>query len=274
MKTRYTVTGIEAVVKKLRKFPGELAKSVEKIVKLEARSLAEEYAKSTGPGLGLKESTLQKFSLQVAGEIKRVFGTTDAAWAVGKLIERRSPKLAAGYRRAIREGKLDQAKRYLREAGFKVDNLDRTLLKTARTGPYGNVPKTQEVVAIVNSTQLRVFIRDQQAKVGMAKAAWYQAAQGIVKRVRGNSRVGGVRRTYEKFPETVRKVSRRFPGLGGARIVGTGLETSVTIYTGVKHAPDAAVTVFFDSAQADAESNLTASIRYALRTITDKTFNL
>lgn len=271
MKTRITITGVEALARRLRQYPDRLGKSVEQIVKMEARALCEEYAKSTGPGVGLNNNVLVNYQGSVARQVRLVFATNQDA-RVSMMMERRSPKLAAGYKRAIREGKIDQARRYLREAGFKVEELNPTILKQARTGAGASVPKDQKPLAVVNKAQLRTFIRAQQLKVGMAKAAWYQAAKDLVKRVRGNSRVGGVRKTYEKFPEIVRKLSRKFPGLGGAEVYGQGMQTRVVIFSEVKHAPDAAVESYFSAAREEAQTNLTDSVNFAMESLNKKLF--
>jgi hypothetical protein len=73
----------------------------------------------------------------------------------------------------------------------------------------------------------------------MAMAGWYQAARGLGGRVRSNYRINGKRQTAEKFPPTVRKTSRRFSGLGGARITGSGASMVIEVWSHVRHATDA-----------------------------------
>lgn len=255
-----TVKGLDSLLKKLRRMQEDIPKVSERIVKMTATQLCVEYARATGPGRGLSSTALEKYSGKVEGQIRQIFPSSDNPIQVAKLIERRSVKLSKGYLRAIKQGKQAQARRYLREAGVQVEELSRAAHSAARTGPGGSVPRNAPVVAVVNAARLRVYLREESRRVGMAQAAWFQAAQGLVKRVRGTSRKGEKRVSFQRFPAITRAVARRYPGLGYSAINGAGFGVKVKIASMVSHGAEAADMPAMAGARAFASESMAAAI--------------
>jgi len=268
------MAGADALARKLSRFSVEVSKAVESMVKQEATTLCREYARATGPGKTLSEKPILDYQKKVEGQIRTLFPASDRPYAVAEIIKRRSPKLAAGYLRAIKQNKPAQARRYLAEAGVKVEAIDKTAHKAARTGTGGGVPSGAAPIAVVNSAKLRTYIRAAQAKVGMAKASWFQASKGIVQRVRTQRRWNdGSRKTFEVFPAVIRRVARKFPGLGGSKVTGSGLKIHVTIYSTVDHGPDALDQANYALANTEASKTLAKSISYMIAHLNKKLFS-
>jgi hypothetical protein len=270
---KLTTTGITALKKRIATMSEEIPKAMERIVKMEATTLCSEYARATGPGKTLSEKPILNYQRKVEGQIRQLFPASDRPYAIAAIIGRRSKPLAAAYLRAIKQNKPAQARRYLRDAGIQVETISQDAHKAARTGTGGSVPKDHEPIAVVNSAKLRAYIKTSQAKVGMAKASWLQAALGIVKRLRTQQTLpDGSRRSFEKFPPTIKRVARRFPGLGGSTITGSGFQTTVTIFSNVSHGPDALDIQNYALANAASSKTLASSIAHTIAYLNRKLF--
>ena len=273
VKTDINITGIRSLRKKLLAMPVEVSKAVESSVKMQATTLAGEYARATGPGKSLGETPIVAYQNRVEAQIRHLFPSSDRPGAIAAIISRRSEKLAKAYLRAVRQNKPAQIRRYLREAGIQIETIDSAAHKAARTAQGAGVPDSAGPIAVVNSAKLRPYIREARAKVGMAKASWYQAVLGITKRARTQSReADGTRRTYQKFPALIRKVAARFPGLGGATITGSGTKIEVTIFSNVNHGPEALDQTNFALANTEASVTLKKSISYIVANLNRKLF--
>lgn len=273
MKHRMTITGIDALQRKLDRMATEIPRAMESIVKIQATTLCGEYARATGPGKTLSEAPVLKYQKKVAGQIRQLFPASDRPYSVAAIIGRRSEKLAKGYLRAIAQQKPAQARRYLREAGIQVEVIDKAAHQAARTADGSGVPRSAEPIAVVNSARLRPYIREAQAKVGMAKASWYQAAMGIAKRIRTQASLAdGSRRTFQKFPASIRKVARKFAGLGGSTVAGSGFHTTVTIFSNVNHGPEALDQANFALANATASKTMKKAVENIIAHLHRKLF--
>jgi hypothetical protein len=105
--------------------------------------------------------------------------------------------------------------------------------------------------------------------VGTAKAGWHQAGKALGGRTRRNmTGAGGERWTVEKYPAYVRRVSRRFSGLGGA-MVGP---SKVTIFTNVNHAVEAMDERRKAGAEAEAERRFQRAMAIALERVNVRVF--
>lgn len=270
---RITVTGLDSLVRKLRKMPEEVAKTTEEVVKMTAVKLCVEYGRATGPSNMLADKPITDYQNAVEKQIRRVFLSSENPSGVAAVVKRRSEKLYRGYLRAVREGKTAQARRYLREAGITVDELSRAAHQAARTGTGRSVPKDAQPAAVVNAAKLRVYVREERQRVGMAKAAWFQAAQGLVKRVRGSAEDGtGGRRSFQRFPALVRKVAKRYPGLGYAQVLRGGMAAEVKIASTVDHGADAADMAAMAAARVEASAGLRKAIELKVAALSKRIF--
>jgi hypothetical protein len=268
-----TIQGMDALLKKLRKLPEEVAKVTETAVKMTAVQVCVEYARATGPGVNtLSDKPVTDYGRAVKRQIESVFPSSERPAAVAALVKRRSEKLYRAYLRAMREGKLAQARKYLKDAGIRVDELTRAAHDSARVGPGRSIPKKAEPVAVVNAARLRVYTREEVRRAGMAKAAWYQAAGMVVKRVRGTARGPDGRRSYQRFPQSLRKVAQRYPGLGYAEVTGSGMETVVKIASRVKHAPEASDELLMAQGRAIGHEGMARALAESVRAMNRRLF--
>jgi hypothetical protein len=292
-----TIQGMDALLKKLRKLPEEVAKVTETAVKMTAVQVCVEYARATGPGVNtLSDKPVTDYGRAVKRQIESVFPSSERPAAVAALVKRRSEKLYRAYLRAMREassaptkkqvrsgklaapmgktreGKLAQARKYLAAAGIRVDELTRAAHDSARVGPGRSIPKKAEPVAVVNAARLRVYTREEVRRAGMAKAAWYQAAGMVVKRVRGTARGQDGRRSYQRFPQSLRKVAQRYPGLGYAEVMGSGMATVVKIASRVKHAPEASDELLMAQGRAIGHEGMARALAESVRAMNRRLF--
>lgn len=273
MKQGMRVVGVEALVRKFREHPELIARTQESVLRQEARGLCVEYGSATMPGPGFGEENAEKFRQRVEREVKQVFVTKANTQALYRMILRRSKRLAAGFLRATKAERPDQVRRILQEAGIAVEGLNPAVHKAARTGKKGSVPKSYSSTTVVSEPQARAYAKRQAALVGVAKAGWYAAAKGLGGRVRRNLvDDAGKRRTEEIFPGYVRKLARKFPDLGGARVTSTGSRTRVEIFTRVKHGEAAMPAGLRAAAESRARERLGAAMAKAVREVNGRKF--
>jgi hypothetical protein len=273
--TTLSITGLERMMKKLRKMPVEMAKATEKIVKMEAVGVCVAMGKVSGPGRlwSLAENDLVKYKTRVENQIRAVFPSSQNPRYVGVLIKRKNPKYYYAYLRAMEQKKPHQARRYLAASGIKVDQLNRADHKARRTDKGGGVPESVFPVSVVNAAAVRVYVRERTGNVGMVKAAWYQAAQGLVKRVRGSIHdKHGPRTSYQHFPSSVRKVAGKYPGLGYASVKGSGFKTTVYVASRVRHAREATDEHGKNELLSVTKEGIATAIYYTIKSMNKKLF--
>lgn len=121
------------------------------------------------------------------------------------------------------------------------------------------MPKRQEVKAVVPANQYRRFVREKGGLAGLAKAAFYAAAKALGGRVRRNlvDEGTGKRRTEEIFPARLRRLARRFPGIGGARVSFLRVE----VFSNISYAREALPQDLHDRAVGTARVQFVNSLR-------------
>lgn len=263
-----TVTGAQRYARALRRFGEDLGRSSESLLRQEARALCTAFGAVTEPG-GFEEAKAAAVRKTVAKDIRRVFASRANISAVCEFAKRRSFPLAMAFYRAAQAGKNAKAARYLAEAGITTEQIDAALHRAARTAPKAHVPKKTVYQAVVKSSSLESYIRGKQELVGFAKAGWYAAALSLGGRVRRNLVAeDGKRRTEEIFPAYIRKIARRFQGLGGSLVMKDRIE----VWTNVRHAREAMEPANQDRAMSIARENFTAAMAKAMRALREKHF--
>ena len=262
------VLGAAAFAEKLGNYPKLVDRTIESVLKQEARALCIKLGGAAMP-VGLQESArVQAHRAKVATQIGQVYVSQDRQRSILKEIRRRSTVLGLAYYRAMMEGNQAQMKRYMNEAGLVIGSLNPSIHRNARTGPYGRVDMTGPR-EIVPKQQLDAFIKKKQANVGVAKAGWYAAAKALGGRIRRNLVADdGKRSTVEIFPAYVKKLARKFPGLGGAKISPGRVE----IFTNVRHAEEAYLGMAVDDAIYYGKLSFKVAIEKALRMIRERGF--
>lgn len=262
------VIGADAFAKKLANYPALVDRTLESVLKQEARALCIKLGGAAMP-VGLQETArVQAHRVKVANQIGQVYVSQDQRRAILKEIRRRSKTLGLAYYRAMMQGNEAQMKRYMAEAGLVIGGLNPAVHRNARTGPYGKVMMSGPR-EIVPKQQLDAFTRKKQANVGVAKAGWYAAAKALGGRIRRNLVAeDGRRSTIEIFPAYIKKIARRFPGLGGARVAPGRVE----VFTNVRHAEDAYLGMAVDDAIYYGRLSFKTAIERALRKIRERGF--
>lgn len=262
MSAAIKVTGAAAFGKGLRDTADKLHREMESLLKKEARALCVSLSFQTLP-YGFNPPT-EKQQGRIKAEIGRVYLNSRQTSAIMDLIKPRSQRLAWGFWHAMKNGDEARARRYMRQAGINVENLDPSQHRAARTGPRGSVAKSAQPAQVVKDSSLAKFTREKQATIGTAKAGWYAAAKALGGRVRTNTTdASGNRSTTETIPPYIRKLTTKFAGLGGARIMPGRVE----IFTNVTYADEALPQGALESAIDTAATSFRDSITKALAII-------
>lgn len=259
MNATLRVTGAAAFARRLQRFSQDLGRSTESILKQEARSCAVSLCFHTLP-YGFGEAP-NKMKAKVAGDIRKVYATNQQISAVVELMKPRSQRLAMAYWAAMKKGDDARARKYLRQAGFNVETLDRALHKAARTGKNGSVAKNTTPQQVVKDSALAKFTREKLGTIGTAKAGWYDAAQSLGGRVRtGDSK--------QIVPAYVRKLARKGSGLGGSRVSKGRIE----IFTNVTYADEALPQGSFENAVSAARESFASALARSMAELRKKHF--
>ena len=178
--------GSSDVVRLLNRYPQKVGRTLESLVKQEARGLAVELARNTRP-FGFSEKAKQRGEGAVAGDINRVFALPSDAYDNMRLLD---PAAADRFWANIQNRRFAKAEQALKASNsnwknLSVGRLDPKLHQQSRTGRYANV-KHKKPAQIVTSPKARdSYIAKIQKRVGFAKGTWINAAKAIGGRVRG-----------------------------------------------------------------------------------------
>lgn len=266
------VTGADKVAKNLARYQREVQRDAVSILKQEARALCVELGSATNPGPGFDEMKSHKFRGRVDGDVRKVFASKQDPSSIMALMRVHAPHMAGAYWHAVKSGKSRAALEIMRRANLP-EGINPAHHKAARIGKKGRVPGPVRPVSIATEPQVARFSREQAALVGMAKAGWYAAAKALGGRVRRNIvGLGGKRMTEEIFSASVRKLARRFSGLGGARISGGEDRPRVEVFTNVKHATNALPHGMYLSAVLRAEEKVVAALKHSGAALRKKVF--
>jgi len=252
--------------KSLERMRKLLERDMPSLLAQEARGLAVEYGRATGPGFSLSEKPLASYRKKIDGEIRAWVATPGSPSKVYEWLQRHRPEYAAAYWRAVKqEAKSGQA-RILRQAGVSAQ-LDVAAMAKVRGKKRG----AEELVGYASEAQVARYSKQQQARAGMAQAGWYAAAKGFGGRVRRTIRTAdGKRRSEQIFPASVRKLERVFPNLGRGWMEGQGMKSAANIESLVRHARDAIPDRMYNFVAIQAERNLGRALRQALQAAAKK----
>lgn len=269
MATGMKVIGADAFAKKLANYPKLVDRTIESVLKQEARAVCVALGSATMP-FGLTDSPRVEAQRQkVEKQIRQVFLTSASGPGMEALITRRSPALGAAFRRARKQGDKAQMARYMADAGVSEGALNPSVHRAARTSYYGGVENDYRAADLVPQQQLEAYVGKRRANVGTAKAGWYAAAKALGGRIRRNLVADdGKRSTVEIFPAYIKKLSRKFPDLGGARIQSGRVE----VFSNVAHARAAILDFALDDALYRAEQSFLATLQKSLRKIRERGF--
>ena len=178
--------GSSDVARMLARYPDRIGRTLESLVKQEARGLAVELARNTRP-FGFGEKARKRGEKAVAGDIHKVFATPDQSYESAKAADM-GP--ADRFWAHIQNRRFARARQALAESPSKwrdlpVGRLDPKLHKASRTGPHANVTRREPAQVVTSPKALDAYIKRIQRRVGFAKGTWINAAKAIGGRVRG-----------------------------------------------------------------------------------------
>jgi hypothetical protein len=175
------MNGTSDVNRLLNRYPEKVGRTLESLVKQEARGLAVELARNTRP-FGFSEAAKQLGEKAVAKDISGVFALPSDAFEKTKLAD---PVAADRFWANIQNRRFSRAEKTLQSSNsqwkdLSVGRLDPALHKWGQLGAAK--PKQ-----IVTSPKARdAYIAKIQKRVGFAKGTWINAAKAIGGRVRGS----------------------------------------------------------------------------------------
>ena len=174
------------VARLLNRYPEKVGRTLESLVKQEARGLAVELARNTRP-FGFSEAAKKRGEKAVAGDINRVFALPSDAYENMRLLE---PAVADRFWANIQNRRFSRAEQALKAStsnwkNLSVGRLDPKLHQASRTGPNTNVTRKQPAQIVTSEKARETYIAKIQKRVGFAKGAWINAAKAIGGRVRG-----------------------------------------------------------------------------------------
>ena len=229
---KLTLKGADPFITALKKHPQRISRTVESVLKQEARALCVELGAATAP-VGMKDGSAHKLRVRIEQDIKRLFPAVGNQWRVFEMIKKSDEKLARAYWHAVKSGDDEALIRIMRRAK-PTRGIDRAGHQAARND-RGQVPGDAEPIALVTKGRRSAYIKARIKKAGLAKAGWYQAARALGGRVRTRSRKTG--KSVERFPKYVRSLAKT-SGLGGASFTG-GIRARARVWNIVRYIGEA-----------------------------------
>jgi hypothetical protein len=178
--------GVNDVIRLLKRYPEKVGRTLESLVKQEARGLAVELARNTRP-FGFSEKAKKRGEKAVAGDINRVFALPSDAFEKTMATD---PAAADRFWANIQNRRFSKAEKTIRASNspwkeLSVGRLDPKLHQQSRTGKNAN-GKRRTPAQVVTSPKARdTYIAKIQKRVGFAKGSWINAAKALGGRVRG-----------------------------------------------------------------------------------------
>lgn len=179
--------GASNVARLLNRYPEKIGRTLESLVKQEARGLAVELARNTRP-FGFSEKAKKIGEKAVARDIGRVFALPSDAY---EKIKGSDPASADRFWANIQNRRFARAETALHSSNsdwkdLSVGRLDPKLHNQSRT-IHGNVIRRKPAQIVTSAKALDSYITRIQKRVGFAKGTWINAAKAIGGRVRGSA---------------------------------------------------------------------------------------
>jgi hypothetical protein len=249
MKFSAKLSGASDVVRLLRRHPEKVGRSMESLVKQEARGLSVELARNTRP-FGFSDKARKIGEEAVARDISGVFALPSHAF---EEIKKSDPEAADRYWANIQNRRFKRAEKNLRQSSsgwndVAVGRLDPNLHQWGQLG--GEKPKQ-----VVTSPKAReTYITKIQKRVGFAKGSWINAGKSIGGRIRG----------------AVQWATRHKQAPGTA-VIKTGDKASITLVNNLDYIDDVTTYKTVSLALEVAAGRLRKALATSLRKINDRT---
>ena len=236
------------VARLLRRYPEKVGRTLESLVKQEARGLAVELARNTRP-FGFSDAAKKRGEKAVAKDINGVFALPSDAF---EEIRKSDPAAADRFWANIQNRRFTRAETALRNSssGWKDLSVGRLDQKLHQWGQLGGAKPKQ---VVTNSKARDTYIAKIQKRVGFAKGAWINAAKAIGGRVRGAA-----------------QWTTRHKQAPGSSTVKTGTKPSVTLINNLDYIEDVSTYQGINLALQVAAGRLRKALATSLRKINDQ----
>ena len=236
------------VIRLLRRHPEKISRTLESLVKQEARGLAVELARNTRP-FGFSEAAKKRGEKAVANDIRGVFAIPSDAFAEIRMSD---PAAADRFWANIQNRRFTRAETALRNASsgwndLRVGRLDPALHQWGQLG----AAKPKQIVT--SPKVLDTYIARIQRRVGFAKGSWINAAKAIGGRVRGAT-----------------QWATRHKQAPGTATVRTGNKPSVTLINNLDYIEDVTTYDGINLALKNAAARLRKALATSLRKINQR----
>jgi hypothetical protein len=251
-----TMHGASNVARLLSRHPEKIGRTLESLVKQEARGMAVELARHTRP-FGFGESAKARGEKAVRADIHRVYKPPAEAYEQMKKVD---PALADRFWAAVTNRRFVKANKVMQDSsspmhGVSMGRLDPSLHKSARTGPHANVPRRTKPSQIVTSqTAIDSYAKKKLRMVGFAKASWINCAKAIGGRVRGAAQWAT---RHKKAP--------------GTATVKTGANPSVTLINSLWYIDQVCPVSSVEMALKSASERLRKALAHSMAAIANRT---
>jgi hypothetical protein len=258
-------SGIERTITRLQDIPSEIERTTESLLKQEARALAVDLAFTGTMPFGVGEP--RKSRARIHNGVRRVYVSMEHPSRVYDFIKETDPQQAAVFWRYFKKNNTAGMRKIAQKFGIGYQG-GAAAVKSARTGPKGEVPKDQKPLKLGPETTVENLAVKESMRAGLAKAGWIRAALSMGGRIRrGGGADGG---TSEKVPEWLRKLSRD-PALGTSTFSGEGTRQSVTLTNAVRYASDAVEPALMDVAISNARARFVKALAGSVKAIIART---
>jgi hypothetical protein len=243
------------VARLLNRYPEKVGRTLESLVKQEARGLAVELARNTRP-FGFSEKAKKRGEKAVAGDIVKVFALPSDAF---EKTQSGDPAAADRFWSNIQNRRFSKAEKALQSSNsnwkdLSVGRLDPKLHQQSRTGKNANVKRKKPAQIVTSPKALDSYVAKIQRRVGFAKGSWINAAKAIGGRVRGAAQWAT---RHKQSPGTAR--------------VKTGEKPAVTLVNKLDYIEQVTTATGIEIALRVAAGRLRKALATSLRVINEKT---
>jgi len=245
--------GGSEVVRLLRRHPEKVGRTLESLVKQEARGLGVELARYTRP-FGFGAGARTQGEKGVAKDIHKVFAIPSDAY---QQIQPADPAAADRFWADVVAGRFSRANTTLHNSSaswrnLSIGRLDPGLHAASRNAK-GRVTRRDPAMIVTTPKSLDTYIAKIQKRVGFAKGSWINAAKAIGGRVRNAA-------------QWVTR-HKQAPGTATAK---TGVKPSVTLVNNLDYIGQVCPESMVERALGFAESRLRKALVTSLRIIQAK----
>ena len=245
--------GASSVARLLNRYPEKVGRTLESLVKQEARGLAVELARNTRP-FGFSEAAKKRGEKAVAGDIGKVFALPSDAFEKTNLAD---PAAANRFWANIQNRRFSRAEKALQSSNsqwkeLSVGRLDPKLHHQSRN-IHGVVTRRSPAQIVTSPKARETYIAKIQKRVGFAKGSWINTAKALGGRVRGAA-----------------QWATRHKQAPGTATVKTGSKPSVTLINSLDYIDQVTTTKGINLALQVAAGRLRKALATSLKKINDK----